>query len=100
MPAGTKTSGRGPRPVDDTDGWARRVVELCAQVDVACVADLRPHLAGKPCILRLQARDDHGAPSGGTAVLTLYATGSWTWGGDADVVAYAREPLERHGLLA
>lgn len=103
MPAGNNaklpTSGKRSRPVDGTGAWARRVAELCELVDIACVADLRPHQAGKPCILRMRERDDHGVPTGGAAVLTLYATGSWTWGGDADVVAYAREPLDVHGAL-
>ena len=74
-------------PADDVD------------VDHAC--EFRP--AGSadpsPAILRLRARDAEGVPVGGTAVLTLYATGSWTWGGDADAIAYAREPLERHGVM-
>lgn len=94
------TSGKGPRPVDGTGAWARRVAKLCQEVDVACVADLRPHQAGKPCIMRMQERDSEGVSVGGTAVLTLYATGSWTWGGEAEAVAYCREPIDVHGVLS
>ena len=56
--------------------------------------------AGKPVILRVRGVDAELVPEGGTAVLTLYATGSWTWGGDADAIAHVREPLDRAGVLS
>ena len=94
------TSGKGSRRDVDVGGWAEQVRVLSEQVDVACASELRP-AAARPtsAILRLRARDDEGTKIGGTAVLTLYKTGSWTWGGDADAISYAREPLERHGVM-
>lgn len=87
------TSGKGPPR--NVEVWTEQVRNLSEAVDVACTSEMRPTSA----ILRLRARDDDGTKVGGTAVLTLYKTGSWTWGGDADAVAYAREPLERHGVV-
>ncbi len=93
------TSGKGPRR--RVVCWVRDVKLLADDVDVDHACELRPRGSADPssAILRLRARDVEGVPVGGTAVLTLYATGSWTWGGDADAVAYAREPLERHGVM-
>lgn len=93
------TSGKGPK----RDPWAW-AVELTSWLDkfadISAAIERRDSQAGRPCIVRLRERDDAtGVATGGTAVLTLYATGSWTWGGDADVVAYVREPLDAHGLL-
>ncbi len=101
----TTTSGKGPRRV--TRERAAQVADLLDMCDVHVVAEVRAAQPGQPAILRCRARAEHdapdaetaGAPVGGTAVLTLYATGSWTWGGDADVIAYVREPLDRHGVL-
>lgn len=90
-------SGKGPKR--DATTWGTQVQNFCEDVDISWSAESRPAQAGKPCILRLGERDDNGVRVGGTAVLTLYSTGSWTWGGDADVVAYVREPLDTHGLL-
>ena len=87
------TSGKGPPR--NVEAWTEQVRNLSEAVDVACTSEMRSTSA----ILRLRARDDEGTKVGGTAVLTLYKTGSWTWGGDADAVAYAREPLERHGVV-
>lgn len=104
----TTTSGKGPRRV--TREWAAQVADLLDMCDVHVVSEVRAAQPGQPAILRCRARAGHdapsesvdetaGAPVGGTAILTLYATGSWTWGGDADVIAYVREPLDRHGVL-
>lgn len=92
------TSGKGPPRC--VMSWSNRVQNLAEQVDVSCTSKIHTP-GGRPAsaILRLRARDAEGVSVGGTAVLTLYKTGSWTWGGDADVVAYAREPLERHGVV-
>lgn len=92
------TSGKGPPR--NVEAWTEQVRDLSEAVDVACTSEMRsPGRAPTSAILRLRARDDEGTKIGGTAVLTLYKTGSWTWGGDADAVAYAREPLERHGVM-
>ena len=92
------TSGKGPPRC--VMSWTTQVQDLAEQVDVACKGEVRsPGSRPTSAILRLRARDAEGVPVGGTAVLTLYKTGSWTWGGDADAVAYAREPLERHGVM-
>lgn len=91
-------SGKGPPR--NVEAWTEQVRDLSEAVDVACTSEMRsPGRAPTSAILRLRARDDEGTKIGGTAVLTLYKTGSWTWGGDADAVAYAREPLERHGVM-
>ncbi len=92
------TSGKGPKQNIAT--WALRVRGLAEALDIACGVEFRPDVRNPTSvILRLRGRDADGELVGGTAVLTLYATGSWTWGGDADAVAYAREPLERHGVM-
>ena len=93
------TSGKGPRRAVAV--WAGEACSLADALDIEWRGELRPASPDKAtsAILRLRARDSEGASTGGTAVLTLYATGSWTWGGDADAVAYAREPLERHGVM-
>lgn len=98
-PRRKSTSGKGPRR--GSGEWAAKVAELCAEVGLQCTTDLRPHLAGKPGILRIRdlETDADGSRLTGIAVLTLYGTGSWTWGGDADVVAHVRDPLDLHGLL-
>lgn len=95
------TSGKSDKlRRDGVAAVALRVTGTCAEHGVSCVLDRRPGQPGKPVILRMRALDAELAPEGGTAVLTLYATGSWTWGGDADAVAHAREPIERGGLLS
>lgn len=91
----TPSSGKGPRR--NVDAWVAAVAVLAEQLDIDCRSD--SSVPAATCRLRLRPRDDHGGATGGTAVLTLYGTGSWTWGGDADVVAYAYEPLNLHGLL-
>jgi len=94
MPTSGKSSTR-----QDPTLWARRVRELCDEYGLAVTVEHRVTQAGKPVILRVRSLNAELAPEGGTAVLTLYATGSWTWGGDADAVAHAREPLDRAGVL-
>jgi hypothetical protein len=79
--------------------WARQVELVCDEHGLAVLTEHRVTQAGKPAILRVRGLDAELAPEGGVAVLTLYATGSWTWGGDADAVAHAREPLDRAGVL-
>lgn len=94
----TSTSGKSATRQDPTL-WARRVRELCDEYGLAVSVEHRDKQAGKPAILRVQALDAELAPEGGVAVLTLYATGSWTWGGDADAVAHARQPLDHAEVL-
>ena len=79
--------------------WARQVELVCDEYGLAVSVEHRDKQAGKPVILRVRALDAELAPEGGVAVLTLYATGSWTWGGDADAVAHARQPLDRAEVL-
>lgn len=76
-----------------------RVQRVCEEYGIACATEYREQ-PGKPAILRMQALNAELAADGGTAVLTVYATGSWTWGGDADAVAHCREPLDRAEVLA
>lgn len=94
----TPTSGRSAtRRAPAT--WARQVELVCDEYGLAVSIEHRVSQAGKPAILRVRSLDRELAPEGGVAVLTLYATGMWTWGGDADAVAHAREPLDREGVL-
>lgn len=94
----TPTSGRSAtRRAPAT--WARQVELVCDEYGLAVSIEHRVSQAGKPAILRVRSLDRELAPEGGVAVLTLYATGTWTWGGDADAVAHAREPLDRKGVL-
>lgn len=94
----TPTSGKSATRQDPTL-WARRVRGLYDECGLAVSVEHRVKQAGKPAILRVRALDRELAAEGGVAVLTLYATGTWTWGGDADAVAHAREPLDREGVL-
>ncbi len=99
MTARARGPSSGKQAPRATRVWAGEVAELADAVGVQWTADVREQQAGKPAIVRMREVDAEGAATGGTAVLTLYATGAWTWGGDADAVAYCREPLERHGVL-
>jgi len=93
----TPTSGKSATR-RTTVTWARQVELVCDEYGLAVSVEHRASQAGKPAILRVRSLDRELAAEGGVAVLTLYATGSWTWGGDADAVAHAREPLDREGV--
>jgi len=95
------SSGKSPRlKREGVYTMSVRVQRVCEEYGIACAAEYRDKQAGRPAILRMQALDAELATDGGTAVLTVYATGSWTWGGDADAVAHCREPLDRAEVLA
>lgn len=94
----TSTSGKSATP-RTTATWARLVELVCDEYGLAVSIEHRASQAGKPAILRVRSLDRELTPEGGVAVLTLYATGTWTWGGDADAISHAREPLDREGVL-
>ncbi len=95
------SSGKSPRlKREGVHHTSIRVQNVCEEYGIACSVEYRDRQAGKPAILRMQALDVELAADGGTAVLTVYATGSWTWGGDAGAVAHCREPLDRAEVLA
>ena len=93
----TRTSGKTSRR--NAPVWAAEIMATCEEYDISTQLDARTKQAGRPHIIRMRERDDQGVAQGGTAVLTVYDSGSWVWGGDADAVAYTREQLERVGCL-
>lgn len=94
------SSGKSSRRRASSIAWAIEVTAVCREYGLDFSSEHRALQAGKPVILRVRGVDAELVPEGGTAVLTLYATGSWTWGGDADAITHVREPLDRAGVLS